>query len=208
MSTVAGFTSGSNDGNGRVVPTYRRAMRRISVVGNSGSGKSMLARDLADRLGATHLELDSIFHQPGWTELPLAAFRDRVAEFVSGDAWVVDGNYRSRVGEMIWARADTVVWLDYPRWLVMSRIMRRTVRRLVRRERLWNANREHWSNLFRWDPQVSIVRWAWTQHRPYQQSISTEMRDPANARLEFVRLTSPRRAAVWLDGLSRAAPRG
>ncbi|HEX2361691.1 MAG TPA: hypothetical protein VHI11_06435, partial [Jiangellaceae bacterium] len=89
-------------------------MRRVSVVGNAGSGKTKLARELAARLRVPHVELDAIFHQPNWTRLPTDEFRQRVADAVAGDGWVVDGNYSS-VRDLVWQRADAVVWLDFSR---------------------------------------------------------------------------------------------
>ncbi|MGH3276493.1 MAG: topology modulation protein, partial [Streptosporangiaceae bacterium] len=86
-------------------------MRRISVVGNSGSGKSTMAARLAVALAVPHLELDSVYHQPGWQPLPAGDFQARVTEFAAGEAWVIDGNYDA-VQDLIWRRADTVVWLD------------------------------------------------------------------------------------------------
>ena len=164
-------------------------MRRVSVVGNSGSGKSTLAVALAARLGTPCVELDAIFHQPGWTELPVEEFRARVADAAAGDAWVIDGNY-SAVRDLVWARADTVVWLDLPRPAVMRRVLSRTVRRAARRQELWNGNREPWSNFFSLDPQRSIVVWAWTQHRKYRTRYEAAMANPAWAHLRFVRLRS------------------
>jgi adenylate kinase family enzyme len=93
-------------------------VRRVSVVGNSGSGKSTVAAALAAALGVPHLELDGVFHQPGWEPLPADSFRAVVAAAVAGDGWVLDGNY-SAVRDLVWARADTVVWLDLPRRTVM-----------------------------------------------------------------------------------------
>jgi adenylate kinase family enzyme len=87
---------------------------------------------LAARLGVPYVELDAVFHQPGWTELPIEDFRARVAEAAAGDAWVVDGNYRA-VLDLVWARADTAMWLDLPRAVVMRRLVARTARRAVRR---------------------------------------------------------------------------
>ena len=88
------------------------------------------------------LELDGVFHQPGWTELPMKEFRRRVSEFVTeSDGWVVDGNY-STVRDLVWGRADTVVWFDLPRYEVMRRLSWRTARRGVLRMELWNGNRE------------------------------------------------------------------
>ena len=86
-------------------------VRRVSVVGNSGSGKSTLASALAEHLEVPWIELDSIYHQPGWIPLPAPDFRARVEAAAAGDAWVIDGNYTA-VRDLVWARADTVVWLD------------------------------------------------------------------------------------------------
>lgn len=112
-------------------------MHRVSVVGVPGSGKTRVGRQVAASLGVPFIELDSIFHQPGWVELPVDDFRKRVTEALPAPAWVVDGNY-SAVRDLVWQRADTVVWLDLPRRRVMSRIILRTVRRTLTRERLWN----------------------------------------------------------------------
>jgi adenylate kinase family enzyme len=81
---------------------------------------------LAASLGVPFVELDSIFHQPGWVELPVDDFRKRVTEALTAPAWVVDGNY-SAVRDLVWQRVDTVVWLDLPRRRVMYRIILRTV---------------------------------------------------------------------------------
>ena len=89
-------------------------VRRVSVVGNSGSGKSTLARELAASLGVAHIELDSVFHQPGWEPLPEDEFQRLVTARTSENGWVIDGNY-SAVRPIVWARADTVVWLDLPK---------------------------------------------------------------------------------------------
>ena len=178
-------------------------MERVSVVGNSGSGKTTLAAAIADALGVPHLELDAVFHQPGWTELPVETFRATVGAAVAAERWVVDGNYTS-VQDLVWARADTVVWLDYPRRLVMRQIVGRTLRRLVTRQSLWNGNREAWRNLLTIDPKRSIIAWAWTQHASYRDRyVAAAARHPE---LRFVRLRSPAEATTLLRSL-RAANR-
>jgi adenylate kinase family enzyme len=169
-------------------------VQRISVVGNSGSGKTTLAARLAAALGVPHLELDSVFHLPGWQPRPAEEFRAIVSGFTAGDAWVVDGNY-SKVRDLIWQRADTVIWLDLSRPVIMRQLLRRTLSRMARRTELWNGNRESFANLFRLDPAESILRWAWTQHGRYRDRYASASADPANAHLEFVRLASRADAA-------------
>jgi adenylate kinase family enzyme len=164
-------------------------MRRVSVVGNAGSGKSTLARKLAARLAVPHVELDAIYHQPGWVPLAEEELIRRVGQAAAGDGWVIDGNY-SAVRPLVWARADTVVWLDLPRPIVMFRIIWRTIRRVVARAELWNGNREPWQNLVRRDPRESIIAWSWHRHAVYRERYTAAALDPAWAHLRFIRITS------------------
>jgi adenylate kinase family enzyme len=178
-------------------------VRRVSVVGNSGSGKSTVAAALSVRLGVPHHELDAVFHQPGWTELPTPEFRHRVAEIAATERWIIDGNY-SRVRDIIWARADTVVWLDLPRPVVMRQVVRRTIRRAVRRTELWNGNREPWRNFATLDPNRSVIAWAWTQHAKYREHYAAAMVDPAWSQLRFVHLASEGAVTGFLQEVSGA----
>jgi adenylate kinase family enzyme len=179
-------------------------VQRVSIVGTSGSGKSTLARELAALLGVPHLELDSVFHQPGWEPLPTEEFRAIVATKAAGDAWTIDGNY-SAVQPLIWARADTVVWLDLPKRTVMRQVTWRTLRRMASRQELWNGNREPWSNLFSLDPERSIISWAWHKHAKDRAKYTAAATDPANAQLTFVRLTSRRDITRFLAETRRSA---
>ncbi len=165
-------------------------MWRISVIGTSGSGKSTLARSLAVALGADFLELDSVYHQANWEPLPTSEFRRRVASVVAGERWVIDGNY-SKVRDLVWGRADTVVWLDLPRRTVMRRIIQRSFRRVAGRVELWNGNREHWGNLFTLDKEESVISWAWQTHAANRVKYEAAMTAPENSHLRFVRLTGP-----------------
>ena len=168
------------------------------MVGNSGSGKTTLGRALAGHLGVRFVELDSIVHQPGWEELPLEELRARVEEELTAPGWVVDGNYRNRVGDLLRDRADTVVWIDLPRWLVVQRVVRRTLRRVITREELWNGNREPWTNLYSRDPYKSIIVWSWTRHVMYREQYELE-RAGAPATQQWVRLRSQAEARRWLS---------
>jgi adenylate kinase family enzyme len=179
-------------------------MRRISVVGCSGSGKTTFARALAGALGVPHLELDSVFHQADWQPLPREEFRAIAGEFAACESWVVDGNYGS-VRDLVWGRADTVIWLDPPRGRVMRQVVRRTLSRMARRTELWNGNREQWRNLLRADPELSIILWAWTRYGSYEERYGAAQHDPANAHLEFIRVRTRAESAELLDRARRPA---
>ncbi|MBB5233010.1 adenylate kinase [Deinococcus budaensis] len=171
-------------------------MQRILVIGTTGSGKTTLARALAARLGLPCGEQDAWYHLPGWQEAPLEEFRAQVAAFTAGGAWVMDGNY-TKARDLGWARADTLVWLDYPAPVVFGRLLRRTLRRNVTREELWNGNRERLRQTLSRD---SILVWFFRTH--WKRRRDTPRQIAAFPHLRVVRLRTPREAARWLSALA------
>ena len=151
---------------------------RIAVHGASGSGKSTLAAAIAARLGVDHVELDGLFHQPGWTERPTEEFRDEVSGVVDAAGWVVEGNY-GQVRDLVWARAQAIVVIDVPRWRVMVQLVRRTLVRGATRAELWNGNHESLRNLVSTDDSRNVVLWSWRTHHRYHDDVPTEARTQA-----------------------------
>lgn len=171
--------------------------RRISVVGTSGSGKTTLAHQISQHLAIPHIELDAIYHQPNWTETPLEIFRQRVEESLNSESWVVDGNY-SKVRDIVWSRADTVVWLDYTLPLIMKRVVWRTLKRVIRQEELWNGNRETWGIFF---SKYSMPLWVLQTYKKNQQEYPILLNKPEYSHLKFVHLLSPKTTQAWLSNL-------
>ncbi|MBD2463342.1 adenylate kinase [Oscillatoria sp. FACHB-1407] len=169
--------------------------QRIVVVGCSGSGKTTTARHIAKLLHIPHVELDALHWEPNWTEAPLDVFQARITKALSGDRWVVDGNY-SKVRDLVWSRADTIVWLDYPLGLVMWQLLKRTLQRSWRQEVLWNGNRENWQLSF--FSRDSILLWALRTFRKHRRTYAALSQDPIFAHLKFVRLRSPQNTRDWL----------
>jgi len=174
-------------------------MQRILVIGTTGSGKTTLARALAARLGLPHAEQDAWNHLPGWQEAPREQFRAQVAAFTAQPAWVMDGNY-SKARDLGWTRADTLVWLDYPGQVVFSRLLTRTLRRIVFRQELWNGNREHLRNAVKAD---SPLPWFFKTHWRRRRDTPRQIADYPHLRV--VRLRTPREAARWLASLTPEA---
>jgi len=174
--------------------------QRIVVVGTTGSGKTTVARQLAQWLGYPYVELDALFWGPNWTPVPLDVFRERTAQALSGDAWTAGGNY-SAARDIVWGRADTLVWLDYPLLLIMWQLFRRTVRRVVTQEELWSGNRETFCSQFL--SRDSLFLWALNSHARYRREYLASMHKPEYAHLEWVRLHSLRETRNWLSGLMR-----
>lgn len=172
--------------------------QRISVVGTSGSGKTILASQISQLLAIPHVELDALYWEPNWTQAPIDVFRKRVEQSLSTDTWVVDGNY-SKVGVIVWSRADTVVWLDYSLPVIMGRLLQRTWQRVVMQEELWSGNRETWGRTFSRD---SILLWALTTYRRRRKEYPILFAQPEYAHLKILHLPSPNTTRAWLSSLA------
>ena len=174
-----------------------RRFRRIVVIGATGVGKSTLARALAEGLDVPFVELDALFWGPKWTPPPPEDFRARVAAATASPAWVVAGNYHA-VRDLLWPRADTLIWLDYPLPLALARLTARTLRRGITRERLWNDNRENlWEHARVWS-EHSLFHWLFTTYWRYRREFPALFREPAHAHLRVVHLRSSRATRAWL----------
>jgi adenylate kinase family enzyme len=172
----------------------------VLVAGTSGSGKTTVAARIGAAFQLPHIEIDALFHGPGWTPRP--SFVDDVHRFSAAPEWVTEWQYKA-VRAHLAERADLLVWLDLPRAVVMRQLVRRTVARRLRREQLWNGNVEAplWTVF---TDREHILRWAWNTHHktaPRVQELSAHRRD-----LIVVRLRSRAEIARWLNGLADEEP--
>jgi adenylate kinase family enzyme len=172
--------------------------RRVNVVGTSASGKTTFARALAARMGVPSVELDALHWEPDWTEAPVERLRQRVADATAGDGWVVDGGY-SAVRDIVWSRAEAVIWLDFPLRTVLWRYAIRTQRRIRAGEELWpgTGNRERLSaHLLSRDSLLWLILSTYRRRRREYPTMLA-----ANPQLASVRFRSAVEADAWLAAL-------
>lgn len=168
-------------------------MNRVVVTASAScSGKTTLGRELARRLDACFVELDALNHGPNWAQATPDERRARVEPLIAEPRSVVDGSYRSKLGDLVLERADAVVWLDRPVRVWLPRLVRRTLGWIVRKERLWNDNRETlWNAYFMRD---SLLRFALRTYPDRRRRYPVDL-----GRYNLIRLRSPREVERWLE---------
>ncbi|MFC7843794.1 adenylate kinase [Streptomyces sp. NPDC057382] len=172
-------------------------MERILVVGVTGVGKSTLAHILSSRLGLPYHEMDALyFNGPDWaTNNKLT---EDVSRLTAEPHWIIDSLGCPEVRDLLWDRADTVMWLDYSKRVIMPRVLRRSFRRTVTREVLFGGNRETWAG---WLSREHPAWWAWSQHGARRREVERRVRDTRFAPLDTLRFRHPNDTAAWLASL-------
>jgi adenylate kinase family enzyme len=172
------------------------ARMRFLVVGTSGAGKSTFAEALGKAAQCPHIELDRFYWGPGWEAVPHAQFERAVLAATEGERWVADGNY-SAVRDVLWPRATQVVWLNYSRWTVFSRLLWRTLGRIMTREELFQGNRESLRMSF--FSRDSVLLWSYRTFETNRRKYAGLREDPRYAHLQWTEITRPSEARAFIE---------
>ena len=173
-------------------------LQRAVVIGTSCSGKTTLAGRVAGILGVPHIELDAIHWLPDWQERPTEEFRELTALAVAADQWVVDGNY-SMVRDIVWARATSIIWLNYSFPLVLWRALSRTITRSVRGQVLFSGNKESLRTAFL--SRESIIWWVITTYYRRRREYPVLFQNQEFRHLNIIELRKQREADAFLSSL-------
>jgi len=179
--------------------------KRIVVIGTTSSGKSTLAKRLAEKIGGDYVELDALYWEANWVGAELSVFRERVETATRSQVWVTAGNYHG-VRDLVWSKAEVIIWLDYPLPLLFWRLIRRTVRRGITQEELWNGNREtFWRQLKLWSDD-SLIYWLFKSYWRRKREIPLLFSLPEYSHLKIYHFTSPSETETWFINLICTGP--
>jgi adenylate kinase family enzyme len=173
-----------------------RGARRILVYGVTGSGKTTLAGRLGETTGIAWTSVDDLTWRPGWVQVPEDEQRRRFSRICAGESWILDSAYGAWV-DVVLQRAELVVGLDYPRWLSLSRLLRRTLARNLDHRPICNGNVETWRETFSHD---SILAWHFRSFAAKRRRLADWEADPAMP--PILRLTSPQATEAWLASVA------
>jgi len=174
--------------------------RRIAIIGVTGTGKSTLAQRLAGRLNLGAIELDALFWEANWTAAPPERFRARVEAAVHAESWIVTGNYHA-VRDLVWRRAEALIWLDYPFRIAFRRLWVRTWRRWWTQEELWNGNREQLGKQLKVWSDESLFHWLFTSYRRHRREFPMLLGRAEYTHLKIFRFRFPVETDGWLETL-------
>lgn len=175
-------------------------VRRVLIYGVTGSGKTTLARKAAGKTGLPWHSVDDLTWEPGWVGVPPDEQRRRIEAICAGERWILDSGYSSWL-DVVLARVELIVALDYSRWRSLARLARRTLARAVDRRTICNGNTESFRLLLSRD---SILVWHFRSFARKRARMRAWAADPAGP--PVVRLTSPAAARRWLASLPADVP--
>jgi adenylate kinase family enzyme len=172
---------------------------RVLIYGVTGSGKSTMARRVAELTGLPWHAVDDLTWEPGWVAVPPDEQRRRIERICAGEQWVLDSAYGSW-RDVVLSRADLIVALDYQRWRSLGRLARRTVARALDRRLICNGNTESFRQVFSRD---SIIAWHFRSFDQARSLMRAWAADPAGP--PVILMPSPAAARRWLAGLGPSA---
>lgn len=192
------MSTGTGRAQQRTATQSLAGCQRILILGRTGSGKTTLARQLAADLDVAHIELDSLYFGPEFSTVPLSVLRERVSAAISGERWVTDGN-KSAVRDLVWPRADTVIWLDYPLFVSLWRLGKRALWRAakIKAETQDDSTGAASSRRRQMIAAAKGVLTALRSHRGQRRAYPRMFAEQQNSHLTVIRLRSPRATRRW-----------
>ena len=169
--------------------------KRTIVFGSTGIGKTTMVKQIAEEFSLPVIDIDSLRREAGKSDSPEETFSQLVSESVKGDTWIIDGSYTS-VQEIVWPRAEAIVWLDFSFWVFLSRLIKRSLYRIFIRKKSekpikgrYQPTGERASNYLH----VIFTR------KQRQKQYFAALYNSKYTHLHIIRLSSPEDVTIWFD---------
>jgi len=173
----------------------RLGARRILVYGVTGSGKSTLAAKLSERTGIPWFSADDLAFEASWKPTTDEFQQEKIGVICAQDEWILDTAYGKWI-DVVLARVELIVALDYPRWFSFWRLLRRTANRIVDKKPICNGNVETLRQALSRD---SILLWHFKSFNRKRIRIRAWSAQAGGPRVIVLR--SAREAHLWLARL-------
>ncbi|MFQ2148744.1 adenylate kinase [Aeromonas jandaei] len=180
-------------------------MKRINVVGTSGSGKSTFSQVLANKLNYPYLEMDAMFWKPNWQGSTDEELFSTLKRKLADEHWVLDGNY-NRTVPIKWERVDTVIWIDYSFARTLYQAVKRALLRSLTKPELWKNSRNVESFRKSFLSKDSVILWTCKTYKNNRARYLQIFSDPKYSHIRFIRLQSPTMVKAFICGLSDRPP--
>ncbi|CAK4081721.1 unnamed protein product [Aphanomyces euteiches] len=173
------------------------ASSRIAVIGITSCGKSTLALTLSTKLGIPFIDSDALFWASNWQKA--ADYVEKMTIATEPPTWVLAG-HSTAARDMVFRRANIVVWLDYSLWTILWRLVMRTLHRWWTQEPLWGTtNRESlWVHFKLWSDE-SLVHFFFKSYWRYKKVYADAL--ALHPHLQLLRFRHPSETQAWLDSL-------
>ncbi|MCB0825586.1 MAG: hypothetical protein KDC26_05315 [Armatimonadetes bacterium] len=176
--------------------------RRIQIKGSSGSGKSTFAKRLSEITGIPYYEGDTIYWRANWTAPTNEEFADRLDKALSGEEWIFDGNYGSQ-SEFFSQRVETVIILNYSFWLIMKRLLRRSIRDVSSKKMMYGHSQQTFRAAF--TGKMGLIPYTIRTFRRRLRQYDELDANPGH--IQVIRFRHPCEADKFLTDLQNSVPK-
>ncbi len=168
-------------------------MQKVMVLGCCGAGKSTFARQLHSITELELVHLDQYYWKANWQETPKHEWENIVQHLAQKSHWIIDGNYSSTIDIRI-QEADTIIYLDYPTWKCLWRVLRRIYkyRGIVRPDMPQGCNER-----FDWEFIHYVATFNLTRRKYILQKLKKAQKDKKNIKI----LTTDKEVNQYLDNI-------
>jgi adenylate kinase family enzyme len=175
-------------------------MKKINVIGTSGSGKSHFSKQLAERMGYPYIELDAIYWQRNWRGIETSDFLKRVITEVNQPYFVLDGNH-SKTNEVKWSAVDTVIWLDMGFWLTFWQVLSRSFWRSLYQNEIWQGTGNKESFVRNFLSKDSVILWMLKNYWKTKRKYRALFRSDLSKTITLVRLRTRHEAYEFINNV-------